>query len=180
YINKFVRIHIYILYVNGVTLIYCRVKGLLKSGAMKEEDKPMWYEIYKAFPPKYEPRYDRPAPDIPIRKIFYPEDIIRAKYHKENKYVPAPSINLIETRGKTETQKLISVYEKLKEEGNTKEEDLYAAAVDVIKAERSIAKDRKSASQLDVSTTSFVSSFEEAQKEKNLKKSVDIKDIFKD
>ena len=45
---------------------------------MKEEDKPMWYDVYKAFPPKYEPRYDRPAPDTPIRQILYPEDVIRA------------------------------------------------------------------------------------------------------
>lgn len=55
-----------------------RVRGLLKSGALKEEDKPIWYDIYKAFPPKYEPRYDRPAPDLPLRNLFYPEDTIRA------------------------------------------------------------------------------------------------------
>jgi small subunit ribosomal protein S23 len=54
------------------------VRGLLKSGALKEEDKPIWYDIYKAFPPKYEPRYDRPAPDLPLRNLFYPEDTIRA------------------------------------------------------------------------------------------------------
>lgn len=55
-----------------------RVRGLLRSGALKEDDKPLWYDVYEAFPPKYEPRYDRPAPDVPIRNIFYSEDIIRA------------------------------------------------------------------------------------------------------
>jgi hypothetical protein len=58
--------------------LFYRLKGLLRSGALKEEDKPMWYDIYEAFPPHYEPRYDRPAPDIPIRNVLYLEDTIRA------------------------------------------------------------------------------------------------------
>jgi hypothetical protein len=55
-----------------------RVRGLLKSGALKEEDKPVWYDVYTAFPPKYEPKYDRPAVGVPLRNIYYPEDTIRA------------------------------------------------------------------------------------------------------
>ena len=57
-------------------LLYFRTTGLLKSGAIKE--KPLWYDIYEAFPPKHEPRYDPPKSDLPIREIFYPEDEIRA------------------------------------------------------------------------------------------------------
>lgn len=45
---------------------------------MKPEDKPLWYDVYKAFPPKLEPRFDRPAPNIALKDIFYKEDIIRA------------------------------------------------------------------------------------------------------
>jgi small subunit ribosomal protein S23 len=59
-------------------LFFHRVRGLLRSGALKEEDKPVWYDIYKAFPPKYEPRYDRPALDVPLRNLFYSEDTLRA------------------------------------------------------------------------------------------------------
>ncbi len=55
-----------------------RVRGLLRSGAMKPEDKPLWYDVYEAFPPKIEPQYGRKAPDIAIRNILYPEDVIRA------------------------------------------------------------------------------------------------------
>lgn len=55
-----------------------RATGLLKSGAMKPQDKPLWYDVYEAFPPKYEPRFDRPASKEEIRQIFYPEDLIRA------------------------------------------------------------------------------------------------------
>jgi small subunit ribosomal protein S23 len=47
---------------------------------MKEADKPLWYDIYRAFPPLMEPRVDRAVPDHdkPLRQIFYEEDAIRA------------------------------------------------------------------------------------------------------
>lgn len=50
--------------------------GLVKSGAMK--DKPIWYDIYAAFPPKLEPRFDTKVPNVEIRPLFYPEDVSRA------------------------------------------------------------------------------------------------------
>ncbi len=72
--------------------IYSRVTRLLQTGAMKEETKPLWYAIYEAFPPKYEPRIDRHtltygnggnvAKMPPPPKILYEEDILRAKYYK--------------------------------------------------------------------------------------------------
>lgn len=56
-----------------------RVNGLLKSGALKPEDRPIFFDIYKAFPPLKEPRYGvEPDPNIKIRPIFYPEDTERA------------------------------------------------------------------------------------------------------
>lgn len=61
-------------YINGMNF---RVISLLKGKAMKEEDKPLWLVIYAAFPPKYEPKYDRRLPKKPIRPIFYKEDLIR-------------------------------------------------------------------------------------------------------
>jgi small subunit ribosomal protein S23 len=55
------------------------VQGLLKSGAMKYEDRPIFYEIYKAFPPLKEPQFhDKVDPNIKIRPIFYAEDEQRA------------------------------------------------------------------------------------------------------
>jgi small subunit ribosomal protein S23 len=45
---------------------------------MKQEDKPVWYDVYEAFPPKIEPFHGRKVPDMAVRNILYPEDIIRA------------------------------------------------------------------------------------------------------
>ena len=61
--------------------LYSRVTGLVKSGAIKSEQIPLWYSVYEAFPPKYEPRYDRM--DVkPVKKVLYQEDMVRAKYYK--------------------------------------------------------------------------------------------------
>ena len=56
-----------------VGTIYSRVSGLLKSGAIKGEHRPLWCQIYEAFPPKYEPRWDRQPECDTVRKILYQE-----------------------------------------------------------------------------------------------------------
>lgn len=52
---------------------------------MKEADKPLWYAIYEAFPPKEEPKFLPKTCDNPIRPIIYEEDYIRAKFYKNCK-----------------------------------------------------------------------------------------------
>lgn len=42
------------------------------------EERPLWYDIYETFPPKDEPRFDRPVPNMKLKEIFYEEDNIRA------------------------------------------------------------------------------------------------------
>lgn len=67
-----------IIIINKTYVVSFRLTGLLKSGAVKPDDIPIWYEVYAAFPPKLEPRYDRPAVMKPIRPILYKEDRVRA------------------------------------------------------------------------------------------------------
>ena len=72
--------------------IYSRLFGLYKSGAAKYENRPIWFDVYESFPPKYEPRWDRHQLPYgeggnihklgPPQKIMYKEDIIRAKFFK--------------------------------------------------------------------------------------------------
>ncbi|XP_031849255.1 mitochondrial ribosomal protein S23 [Nomia melanderi] len=89
--------------------IFSRVTALIESGAIKPINKPLWYDIYKAFPPKYEPRYDRPASQKPLKQIFYEEDIIRAQFHKDISLLPA--INL-ETKEESHTELFLKLYAK--------------------------------------------------------------------
>lgn len=58
--------------------MYFRVSGLLHGGALKRENKPVWYDVYQVFPPKIDPSWDAIRPMPEIKEIFYPEDTIRA------------------------------------------------------------------------------------------------------
>lgn len=94
--------------------IYTRVTSLLKGKAIKEEDTPLWLAVYKAFPPKYEPKYDRRLPKKPVRPIFYHEDQIRARFHKDQSFMR--TVNLADEGVKSAAQNFISMYETIKKE----------------------------------------------------------------
>ncbi len=57
------------------TINIFRVEGLLKNGAMAPNSRPVWFDVYKAFPPKIEPNFERPLPtNLNVREILYAED----------------------------------------------------------------------------------------------------------
>ncbi|EDW03219.1 probable 28S ribosomal protein S23, mitochondrial [Drosophila grimshawi] len=114
--------------------IFSRVQGLLRGGAMKTEDKPIWYDIYAAFPPKLEPRFDRPAVNMPVRNIFYAEDVVRAKLHKHNK--PQETISLFDQKRATQSQQFIQIYEQLKSQGALDDQRIYETALDLLAEQR--------------------------------------------
>lgn len=64
-------------------MIY-RVRDLMRSGVLKKADKPIWYDVYEAFPPKREPLYVKQHSRVftskqdTVPEIFYREDEIRA------------------------------------------------------------------------------------------------------
>ncbi|XP_005181592.2 small ribosomal subunit protein mS23 [Musca domestica] len=145
--------------------IFTRVSGLLRSGAMKPEDKPLWYEVYAAFPPKLEPRFDRPAPQIPIRNIFYEEDQVRAKFHKSQKQTEM--VSLFDRQRKTQTQQFIQIYQGLKSQGALDEEKIFETSLDLLQEQRAQMKlDAQQISTTDSdegSTQSLSEAFSEAK-----------------
>ncbi|XP_037056742.1 28S ribosomal protein S23, mitochondrial isoform X1 [Peromyscus leucopus] len=63
--------------------VFSRTRDLMRAGVLKE--KPLWFDIYKAFPPLREPVFRRPRlrygkAKAAIQDIFYHEDRIRAKF----------------------------------------------------------------------------------------------------
>lgn len=74
--SKQIHQHLFILS-NHTSYNSYRLQGLLRSEALKDVDKPVWYEVYEAFPPKVPPVYERPLPQREVPKILYPEDVIR-------------------------------------------------------------------------------------------------------
>lgn len=150
--------------------IHSRTAGLLRAGAMKEEDKPLWFDVYEAFPPKDEPRFDRPASSIPIREIFYEEDVVRAQYHRDNRNLPF--VRLDNSSHMSQTQKFISAYEQLKKSG-VAESELYSTAVLQTTGKPVGSKDEKSGE------TENRSSAIVTDDSKSGKINIDITNIFK-
>jgi small subunit ribosomal protein S23 len=59
-----------------------RLNGLVKSGLIPWNERPLWYDVYKTFPPDRDPSYRSvlghdEIPQLPP-KLFYPEDELRA------------------------------------------------------------------------------------------------------
>nr|XP_033777087.1 28S ribosomal protein S23, mitochondrial isoform X2 [Geotrypetes seraphini] len=65
--------------------IFTRVRDLMRASVIKQSDKPIWYDVYAAFPPKREPLYQEPPRRFSkvednVPPILYEEDVIRAKF----------------------------------------------------------------------------------------------------
>lgn len=61
---------------------------------MRWEDRPLFYDIYKAFPPLKEHKFMEDAPQIKVREIFYAEDQERA----ERDYTNMPAFDMSDKR----------------------------------------------------------------------------------
>lgn len=58
--------------------IFSRATGLMQAGALKET--PLWYDVYRKYPPPVEPNSERPLPpQDPIPEIVYEEDYDRVQ-----------------------------------------------------------------------------------------------------
>ena len=139
--------------------IYSRLRGLQKSGAVSHDKRPLWFDVYEAFPPKYEPRWDRhllkygKGCDVasmgPPRKILYQEDEVRAKFYKvfygedvakENlntaeRFPPLQeeTFNLFESEKRDcVAQKFIHCHKELEKEGKVGKDELFKATVDTL------------------------------------------------
>ncbi|XP_053607184.1 small ribosomal subunit protein mS23 [Plodia interpunctella] len=149
--------------------ILTRVEGLLKHGGMKPDDRPLWFDIYRAFPPIAEPKFARPKPDIkPIRQILYKEDVIRAEFH--SKGFGTGAVNMLSSTGETQTKRLLQQYDKLKSEGIPQDEliEKSAATVETERQDAIAAKSSKLVTKNPESITSKVLA------------EADLKNIFKE
>ncbi|XP_064460046.1 small ribosomal subunit protein mS23-like [Ornithodoros turicata] len=115
--------------------ILTRVQGLMKAEALKYEDRPLWYDVYEAFPPIDEPNYYRvPQNSTPIRNIFYSEDVIRARFVKE--FGQGGVIDLGNPQSVSNCERFVQKYQHIKKHSSQMTEDeLFKAAEDALSAE---------------------------------------------
>ncbi|CAG5050082.1 unnamed protein product [Parnassius apollo] len=74
----------------GISAIvaFCRsnydpVEGLLTRGAMKPDDRPLWFDVYKTFPSIVEPKFARPKPEANLLDKFFTK-----KTSQERNFMP--------------------------------------------------------------------------------------------
>uniref|UniRef100_A0A6I8NKX2 Small ribosomal subunit protein mS23 n=1 Tax=Ornithorhynchus anatinus TaxID=9258 RepID=A0A6I8NKX2_ORNAN len=114
-----------------------RTRDLLRAGVMTE--KPLWYDVYAAFPPLREPvfrrvrqRYGKAKALVP--EILYQEDRIRAKFYSA--YGSGPrAFELFNSNFKSTSQRFVEKYTELQNLGETDEEKLFGETGKALLAE---------------------------------------------
>lgn len=126
--------------------VYTRVRDLLRAGVLKPEGKPIWYDVYAAFPPKREPLYQKPrrlkvsAAD-PVPQLFYKEDEIRAKFFEVYGIGPK-AFELLKPNFISSCQKFVMKYSELESRGDIKPELLFEETAKALLAEGIYLKKR--------------------------------------
>ncbi|XP_074535701.1 small ribosomal subunit protein mS23 [Halichoeres trimaculatus] len=109
--------------------VFTRVRDLLRSGVMKPSEKPVWFDVYKAFPPKREPLYVKPVQKPWAKKhetvpeIFYKEDVIRAKFYEQ--YLPGRPYDLSKSSFVSTCQRFVDKYSELQSRGELEDSALF-------------------------------------------------------
>ncbi|XP_045381643.1 28S ribosomal protein S23, mitochondrial isoform X1 [Lemur catta] len=117
--------------------VFSRTRDLIRAGVLKE--KPLWYDIYNAFPPLREPVFRRPRlrygkAKAPIQDIWYHEDRIRAKFYSA--YGSGQkAFDLFNPNFKSTCQRFVEKYTELQKLGETDEEKLFVETGKALLAE---------------------------------------------
>ncbi|KAK5869088.1 hypothetical protein PBY51_010048 [Eleginops maclovinus] len=127
--------------------VYSRVRDLMRSGVIKPSQKPIWFDVYEAFPPKKEPLYVKPhtrtatKKQEPVPEIFYREDEIRAKFfeHYGSGY---RSFLLHKPDFVSTSQRFVDKYMELKSRGELEEAALFEETGKALLAEGITLKKR--------------------------------------
>ena len=114
----------------------------------------------QAFPPKYEPRWDRAAEERALVKIIYPEDKVRAKFYRQ--FGDWELVNLF-SEEKPTSQLFVDKYLALAKTGTFEEEELWDRTVSELESEGLDLTGSKttSSAKTDVQQLSFKQLFNE-------------------
>nr|XP_020496642.1 28S ribosomal protein S23, mitochondrial [Labrus bergylta] len=109
--------------------VFTRVRDLMRSGVIQRSAKPVWYEVYEAFPPKRDPLHVKPWRRAGIKKqetvpeIFYREDEVRAKFYEL--YVPGRPFDLSRSNFVSTCQRFVDKYTELQSRAEFEDSALF-------------------------------------------------------
>uniref|UniRef100_G3N5G9 Small ribosomal subunit protein mS23 n=1 Tax=Gasterosteus aculeatus TaxID=69293 RepID=G3N5G9_GASAC len=113
--------------------VFTRVRDLMRSGVIKPLEKPIWYDVYEAFPPKRDPLHVKPHTRPVTKKqetvpeIFYKEDEVRAKFYVKYGTGPRP-LDLSKSNFVSTCQRFVDKYTELKSHGELQDSALFEEA----------------------------------------------------
>ncbi|XP_076850954.1 small ribosomal subunit protein mS23 [Brachyhypopomus gauderio] len=103
--------------------VFTRVRDLMRAGVIKQTEKPLWFDVYAAFPPSREPLYVKPVrtgrrhTKDPVPDILYEEDQIRAKFFEL--YGSGPkAFDLTNSKFVSTCQRFVEMYSRLASRGD--------------------------------------------------------------
>ncbi|KAE8295718.1 28S ribosomal protein S23, mitochondrial [Larimichthys crocea] len=127
--------------------VFTRVRDLMHSGVIKPTEKPIWYDVYRAFPPKRDPLYVKPQSRTFTKKqeavpeIFYREDEVRAKFYE--KYgTGARPFDLSKSNFVSTCQRFVDKYSALKSNSELDDSALFEQTGKVLLAEGVVLRKR--------------------------------------
>ncbi|KAM6970124.1 small ribosomal subunit protein mS23 [Aplochiton taeniatus] len=127
--------------------VFTRVRDLMRSGVVKESEKPIWYDVYMAFPPKKEPLYVKPVTkvygkkQVEVPEIFYKEDEIRSKFYEA--YGTGPrAFELNKPDFVSNCQRFVEKYTELESRGEVQETALFEATAKAMLAQGVVLRRR--------------------------------------
>lgn len=110
--------------------VFTRVRDLMRSEVIKPTQKPVWYDVFEAFPPKRNPLYERPIVSPRVQKqdtvpeIFYREDEVRARFYEQ--YGAGPQLlDLSKSDFVSTCQRFIDKYTELQNNSDLSESALF-------------------------------------------------------
>ncbi|XP_024136151.1 28S ribosomal protein S23, mitochondrial [Oryzias melastigma] len=127
--------------------VFSRVRDLMRSGVIQKADKPIWYDVYEAFPPKREPLYVkkqfRPAVNKQdsVPEIFYREDEVRAKFYEQYGMGSRP-LDLSKPNFVSTCQRFVTKFYELKSRSNLSDSALFEETGKALLSEGVILKRR--------------------------------------
>ncbi|KAI0229236.1 28S ribosomal protein S23, mitochondrial [Lamellibrachia satsuma] len=113
--------------------IFTRVQGLLRAGALKEIDKPIWYNVYAAFPPMEEPKYERRISIQDPVNILYKEDFIRAQFYKA--YGTPDVVDMTDNNTSSVCKRFVEKYWQVEGTGGHEEQDTFEMTAAALREE---------------------------------------------
>ncbi|XP_038074310.1 28S ribosomal protein S23, mitochondrial-like isoform X2 [Patiria miniata] len=114
----------------------------MRAGVMKETDKPLWYDVMAAFPPRDAPTFNQDYKKDFLPEILYEEDAVRSQFYKVYSNQTAIDLTKHEDIQLSPCHRFITKYQELQREGTRLPEELFEVTAAALAEEGLVLRKR--------------------------------------